>query len=107
MKVAAGELDQLIMLESPVVTIDAVGAEVPTWLPEAEAFAKVMETRGREFLKGDFKAEEKAVFKVRFREVDSTWRVAWGGRTWRIDSVTGTMREGWRYIHATAQGGAN
>ncbi|MFZ5745274.1 MAG: phage head closure protein [Pseudomonadota bacterium] len=107
MKVAAGELDQLIMLESPMVTTDGWGGEVQTWLPEAEAYARVMETPGREFLKGDFRAEEKAVFKVRFREVDSTWRVIWGGRTWRIDSVTGTMREGARWIHCTAQDGAN
>lgn len=107
MKVTAGELDQLITLESPVVTTDAWGGEVETWLIEAQAYARVTEARGREFLKGDYKAEEKAVFKIRWREVDSTWRVNWGGRTWRIESVTGMLREGARWIHCTAQGEAN
>lgn len=102
-KNSAGEFDQRITLESPVLVTDGLGAENPEWFFEGGVWARVMETPGREFLKGDIKAERKAVFKIRWIEIDSTWRVQWGGATWRIDNVTGTFREGARWLHCTAQ----
>lgn len=103
----AGRLDQRIAIEAATTAEDALGQEVETWATVAEPWARVMETPGREFLSGDYKAEEKAVFVVRWRAIDSTDRVRWGGRTWRIDSVTGTKREGFSYLHCVSTEGAN
>jgi SPP1 family predicted phage head-tail adaptor len=103
----AGALDQKIELQAPIVSTDELGAKVSAWSTVSSPWAKVMETPGREFLSGDYRAEEKTVFVVRWRAVDSTSRVSWGGRTWRIDSVTGTRREGFAYLHCRAADGAN
>jgi head-tail adaptor len=105
--ITAGDLDQRVRIDTPVTAEDELGAETQTWPEGPTVWAKVMETPGREFLKGDYHAEEKAVFVIRFRAIDSTGRVAWGGRTWRIDSVTGTPRDGFRWLHCTSNKGAN
>lgn len=99
----AGQFDQRIAIEQPTIAPDALGQEVETWAVTARPWAKVMETPGREFLSGDYKAEEKAVFVIRHRTLDSTARVAWRGRSWRIESVTGTKREGFTYLHSISQ----
>ena len=103
----AGQLDQRIQIEQPVVAADALGQEVESWATVASPWAKVMETPGREFLSGDYRAEERTVFRIRWRALDSTARVQWGGRAWKIDSVTGTERERWAYLHCRATDGAN
>lgn len=103
----AGKLDQRIAIEALLPAENELGELVATWQAVTSLWAKVMETPGREFLSGDYKAEEKAVFIVRWRALDSTMRAKWGGRTWRINSVTGTRREGYAYLHCIAQDGAN
>ena len=103
----AGALDQRIAIEQPTLSTDELGQEVEAWSAIAQPWARVMETPGREFLSGDYRAEEKTVFVIRWRDVDSTHRVSWRGRTWRIDSVTGTKREGFAYLHCRSTEGAN
>jgi len=105
--IPAGQLDQLISIEQPAQTVDALGQEALSWTAVVDLWAKVIEERGREFLKGDYKAEEKTVFGFRFRPIDSTYRVQWAGRVWRIVSVTGTRREGETWLHCIATDGAN
>jgi len=99
----AGALDQQILIEAHSVTLDELGAEVETWSTHSQPWAKVIETPGREFLKGDYHAEHKAVFRIRWRDIDSTARVTWGGRVYDITAVTGTRREGWSYLHCIAR----
>ncbi len=103
----AGSLDQRITIERPAVTTDELGQDARAWTAVATVWARVMETAGREFLKGDYQAEEKTAFVIRWRTIDSTYRVTWGGRTWRIVSVTGTFREGFSWLHCVATDGAN
>jgi len=107
----AGALDQRIVIESPSSTTDELGQDALTWSAYDGAiggrWAKVIETPGREFLKGDYHAEEKTVFVVRWGAFDSTMRVQWGGRTWDIVSVTGTRRDMFCYLHTLATDGAN
>mgnify|MGYP000653225238 CR=1 FL=1 len=103
----AGDLDQRISLERPDDVRDELGQTARAWVAVADVWAKVAETPGREFLKGDYQAEEKTAFAIRFRVIDSTFRVQWGGRVWRIVSVTGTRREGWTWLHCVATDGAN
>lgn len=105
--IKAGALDQRIGIEVPTNTTNALGEQVPAWTQEAEVWARAIETPGREFLKGDYQASEKVAFQIRYRPMDSTARVTWRGRTWRVDSVTGTMREGATWLHCTATDGAN
>lgn len=105
--IEAGRLDQRIQIETPVTSSNELNEEVPGWAPDCEVSARVMETPGREFVKGDFRAEEKIAFQIRFRILDSTARIKWGGRTWRIDSVTGTRRSGETWLHCSTSEGAN
>lgn len=103
----AGQLDQKIQIEQASQVTDELGQDARTWTAVATVWAKVMETPGREFLKGDYQAEEKAAFVIRWRAIDSTYRVQWAGRVWKIVSVTGTRREGFAYLHCMTTDGAN
>lgn len=104
----AGRLDQRIQIETPSSEADGLGQTARTWLLLDEVWAAVREVAGREFLAGDARAEEKATFTIRWRDdFDSTARVQWGGRTWRIDSTTGTRRSGERWLHCVTTEGAN
>lgn len=95
----AGQLDQKIAIEARTVTQDELGADVDEWATDSEPWAKVIETPGREFLKGEIQSEKLAVFVIRWRALDSTYRVNWRGATYTIDAVTGTQREGWAWLH--------
>ena len=103
----AGKLDQQIVIEQPIVTTNELNEQITSWASVSSPWAKVMETPGREFLSGDYRAEEKAVFVIRWRAIDSTWRAVWGGRPWRISSVTGTRHEGFAYLHCVTSEGVN
>ena len=95
----AGALDQQITIKVRTVTHDELGADVESWDDDSTPWAKVIETPGREFLKGEIQAEKLAVFVIRWRALDSTYRVLWRGATYMIDAVTGTQCEGWAWLH--------
>jgi len=95
----AGALDQQITIEARTDTQDELGADVESWATDSTPWANVIETPGREFLKGEIQAEKLAVFVIRWRPLDSTYRVLWRGATYMIDAVTGTQREGWAWLH--------
>ncbi len=103
----AGDLDQRITIEVPSPEQDELGQDAGDWSFVSEPWAKVVETPGREFLSGDYKAESKVVFRIRWRSVNSKARVTWRERVFRISDVTGTQREGWSYLHCIAQDEAN
>ena len=103
----AGIFDQSITIEIPTSTTDELGQTAIEWTDAAVTSAQVVETQGREFLKGEYRAEERAVFVIRWREIDSTARINWDGRSWNIVSVTGTYRDGYRWLHTIAIDGAN
>lgn len=103
----AADLTERIRVEAPISTEDELGAETQVWEEAATVWARVIETPGREFLKGDFRSEEKAVFVIRWKAIDSTWRAVWGGRIWRIVSVTGTFLEGATWLHCVSTDGVN
>jgi head-tail adaptor len=86
----AGQLDQQISIQSRTVTQDELGADVEGWITTSEPWAKVIETPGREFLKGEFQAEGKG-----------------RGRIYTIEDVTGTMREGYCWLHCKSVAGVN
>lgn len=103
----AGRRDQTILIETLSTTTNALGEEVPNWTYHSRPAAFVMETAGKEFLSGDYRAEEKAVFNIRWRAIDSTARVTWNERVYRIDSTTGTRRDGEMWLHCVSSEGAN
>lgn len=103
----AGALDQRILIEVASVTDNELGEEVDTWSEHSRPWANVKETPGREFLAGDIKAETKAVFRIRYRAIDSRARVTWAGRQFEVDDVTGTRREGWTWLHCYSVSGEN
>lgn len=100
-----GELDQRILVEAPATSEDALGQIPEAWNLVGEVSAKVIETQGREFLKGDVRSERKAVFVVRWENFTSTMRVVWDDTLWRIVGATGTSRERWRYLHCVSMDG--
>ena len=103
----ASDLTERIRIETPPAGEDALGQDDGDWLLLDEVWAKAIEGQGREFLKGGYEAEEKAVFVIRWQEVDSTMRTTWNGRVYGIDQVTGTHHGGWAWLHCTALKGAN
>lgn len=105
---ATGQFNQRISLEAPDPVEDALGQTATTWQPVATVWAAVRETPGREFLRGDYQAEERTAFVIRWRNgIDSTLRVNWRRRTYRIVSVTGTFRDRELWLHAIATEGPN
>jgi len=103
----AGDLTERITIETPATEPDELGQDALSWLFLAEVWAKAIEGQGREYLKGGYEAEEKAVFVIRWMEVDASMRVTWLGRIYDIEQVTGTYREGWAWLHCTARKGVN
>lgn len=103
----AGRLDQRISIETPASAEDALGQDARSWLPSVTVWAEAKEQMGREFLAGDYKAEEKVAFRIRWRAVDSTARIVWNDRNYRIESVTGTRHSGELWLHCISDGGAN
>jgi SPP1 family predicted phage head-tail adaptor len=103
----AGELDQRITIETRTLTQDALGADVENWSEHSRPAAKVIETPGREFLKGEVQGEKRAVFVIYWRALDSTSRVTWRGRIYTIEDITGTQREGYAWLHCKSVSGAN
>lgn len=116
----SGDLDQRVLIEVPASGFDALGQEDLTWQELGGAgngsrSAKVIEEKGMEFLAGGNKperqgayfAEEKIAVVIRWMAVDSTARLTWGGRVWRVVSVTGTRRQGWAWLHCISTQGAN
>ena len=97
----AGKLDQRIEIQTSITGRDSLNAQTAQWIKFAEVWASVRQTMGREFLKAeDVQAEGKASFTIRFREgVTSAMRVIWRGRTFGIEDVTGTRREGYLWLH--------
>jgi head-tail adaptor len=101
----ARTLDQRITIQAQTGAADALGQTNIAWLTDSTVWARVLETPGREFLKGEFHDEARVVFTLRWRHVASASRVLWNGRTWRVVSITGTRRE--RFISLDATDGAN
>lgn len=98
-----GRLDQSIGLQSQLPGKDALNTPNGDWATFATVSAMVAQTPGREFLKGDYHAEDKAVFTIRWRgDVDSTVRISWAGKYWDITSVTGTRRTMFLQLGATS-----
>lgn len=81
MQLNAGQLDQRITLQSPVLTKDAAGQRVQTWADVAVVWAQARPARGREFTAGDaLQHAASVVFTIRWRsDVQGTWRVLWRG----------------------------
>jgi SPP1 family predicted phage head-tail adaptor len=103
----AGTLDQQILIETATLSTNDLGEEIATWSPHSQPWARVIEAPGREFLKSDIEAEGKAVFKIRWRSLDSKARVTWRGRIYDVQDVTGTQREGFAWLHCRSVAGAN
>lgn len=97
----SGKLDQRIVVQVRTAGRNEIGEETETWEADGNPWARLVETPGREFLKGDIQSEGKAVFQIRYRSIDSTYRVTWNGTVYQIDAVTGTRRQGYRWLHCT------
>ncbi|WP_257556421.1 phage head closure protein [Sphingobium sp. CFD-2] len=105
--ITAGELTELIRIETPTKTENELKEEEISWALDAMAWAKAVEGLGREFVKGDYQAEKKVAFKIRYRSMNSEARVIWQDRAYDIVNVTGKPSEGATWLHCVAIGGAN
>jgi SPP1 family predicted phage head-tail adaptor len=85
----SGDLRQLITLQSKIVTRDAMGGEVISWVDRGMVPASVEPLRGREYFAAkEQQAETDVRFRIRYwSEVTSAWRVNWEGRYYDILSV--------------------
>lgn len=86
--VAAGQLDQRVILLSPTVAEDELGQRVETMAPVVTVWAQAQPLRGREYIAAQAGQNEASVrFRIRWRwGIDTTWRVRWRGVDYRIIS---------------------
>ena len=89
MGVTAGRLDKRVTLQSATSARDGHGQAVETWSDVATVWAAVEPIRGREFFAAQqVSAETTHRVTMRWRSgVSPKWRVVFGGRTFRIESV--------------------
>jgi SPP1 family predicted phage head-tail adaptor len=86
----AGQLDQIILIESRVDTVDAVGQPVPSWSTwAADVPAAFDPAKGREFFSAQgLQVERAARFRTRWLTgLAAGMRVVYDGATWDIASV--------------------
>lgn len=85
-----GTLDGKIVIEQPTYEIDAVSNErkITGWEEVAEVWAKVEDRQGYEAEQADqINAIRGTVFTIRYREIDTTWRIRFDGELYNIESV--------------------
>jgi head-tail adaptor len=112
LNIPVGQLDQRVTIELATSTRNDLGEEIVTWAElggagNGQRWARVREQSGREFLKGDFQAEGKAVFTLRWLTIDSQARLRWGDRVWMIEDATGDYRGGYVFLHCRSLARAN
>lgn len=80
MTIDAGELDQRVVLQSKVLTADALNGQVVTWAQEGEVWAKVSKITGRTVHIAN-QMQGVMVMEVEIRKgplpVARTWRALW------------------------------
>ena len=89
MGLAAGRLDKRVTLQSATRARDNHGQSIEPWSDVATVWASVGPLRGREFFAAQqVSAETTHKVTVRYRaSVNPKWRVKWGTRIFRIESV--------------------
>lgn len=106
--IRAGLLDRRVSIERASVTVDAFGAEVPTWRPLATVWAAKEDVRDSErFAAAEVSAEITTRFRLRWshRVADLTPRdrVNHNGRIYQIVAVKEIPRRQGIEITATAR----
>ena len=89
MGVTAGRLDKRVTLQSATSARDGHGQPIATWTTVATVWAAVEPIRGREYFSAQqVSAETTHRVTIRWRSgVSPQWRVVFGDRTFRIESV--------------------
>ena len=87
--ISAGEYDQRITFQSKVVTRNAIGEEVVTWVDGASAWAKVMPLRGNAFYAANQQQHSiDARFLIRARGgIETHMRLIWKTQPYDITNV--------------------
>lgn len=104
--IAAGALDQRVVIESPTVTQDALGGEARSWATFATAWARAVSQKGDEsFAVARENARRTVRFKLRWLAgVKPTMRITWNGDVFDIADVDESLRRaGELWITATAR----
>ena len=89
MTVIAGRLNKRVTLQSASSARDGHGQPIGTWSDVATVWAAIEPIRGREYFAAQqVSAETTHRVTIRYRSgVSPQWRVAFGSRTFRIESV--------------------
>ena len=84
-----GKMNQRVILQSKVVTVDTYGGEVVSWKSEKTVWASIKPVSGREyFMARQMQDETTHQVRIRYFEgVIPTWRVKYGDRILNIQSV--------------------
>lgn len=102
-----GDLRTRITFQKPTIITDAGGAQSETYAnvtPDPTVWAKWVNDHGQEALStGAFTSAQRATITIRHRaDVDTTWRITWGGETWKILSVDRVQHKN-RYVEMIAE----
>ena len=89
MTLAAGRLNKRVTLQRATAARDGHGQPIETWSNAAVVWAAIEPIRGREYFAAQqFATEVTHRLRIRYRsDVRATWRVRYGTRTFRIESV--------------------
>ena len=93
--VVAGRLNKRVTLQSATAARDGHGQPVETWADVATTWAAVEPIRGREYFAAQqVTAETTHRITLRYRSgVSPQWRVVFGSRTFRIESVINPLEK--------------
>lgn len=76
-----GKLNQLVTIQQPSTSVDALGQRVEIWTELVTVWAQAQPLRGREFFAaGQVQSEASVRFRLRYRsDVTAAMRVVWRG----------------------------
>lgn len=104
--IAAGALDQTVVIESLTVSQDSYGGPVETWATFATVRARAVSQKGDEgFAAARVNARRTVKFQLRWLAgVEPTMRLTWRGDVYDIADVDETLRRsGELWLTATAR----
>ena len=95
MTVIAGRLNKRVTLQSATLARDGHGQAIETWSNVATVWAAIEPIRGREYFAAQqVSAETTHRVTIRHRSgVSPQWRVVFGSRTFRIESVINPLEK--------------
>lgn len=95
MPINAGEMTKRITFQRPVRVTDEAGAPATEWREVGKAWAEEITLSANKRAQAPKEmAVRTSTFRMRYRVVDSEWRIIYGGGTWHILGISPRREDG-------------